>query len=63
MANYFQNEFSKELSELFTKYNKAIQSDKNGIYIIDTENPILFILSEATEATEDSRTKLFTLYK
>ena len=58
---FIQNDFTKELSELFVKHNKAIESDKGGIYIIDVSNGDQFMLSESETASEDYRPKLIIL--
>ena len=38
-----QDDFSEELSTLLKKHNKTIESDKNGIYIVDGSHKTLFI--------------------
>jgi hypothetical protein len=53
-----QNEFAKELSELFIKHNKTIQSGKAGIYITDHPNGTTFFIGVGETTSEDYRDKL-----
>jgi hypothetical protein len=53
-----QTDFSKELSELFIKHNKTIESDKGGIYIIDHPKGTVFFETESETTSEDLRSKL-----
>lgn len=61
MAEFINNDFTKELSKLLTKYKKTIESDKSGIYIVDSPEMVNIIISKPTCGTEDSRDKLFII--
>jgi len=45
MAEFINNDFTKEFSELSTKYKKTIECDKGGIYIVDSPEDVSIIIS------------------
>lgn len=55
---FTQTDFSKELSAVFLKYKKRIESDKHGIHIFDDETGSSFLIAEPTVGTEDCRNTL-----
>lgn len=55
---YVSTDFSKELSDVFLKYKKRIESDKYGIHILDDETGSSFLIAKATTGSEDFRDTL-----
>ncbi len=55
---YINTDFSKELSSLFIKHKKRIESDKHGIHILDDETGSSFLIAKATTSSEDYRDTL-----
>ena len=60
---YIQTDFSKELSSLLLKHKKIIESDKSGMYVVDTKYETDIIIAEAETASEDYRNKLMFIIK
>ena len=58
-----QNDFSKELSKVFNKYQKTLQVDKNGIFVVDNEMKLHFFIGIPESATEDNRDSLIFGYE
>ena len=58
---YIQTDFTKELSDLFVKYKKWLDSDKHVIHILDDENGINFMIRKQILVSEDSRDTLIQL--
>ncbi len=59
MAKFIETDFTKELSKLLNKHKKTIESDKSGIYIVDSEAGGSVIISRQTLGSEDSRDKIY----
>ena len=53
-----QTEFTKELSNLLSKYKKTFESNKSGIYIVDDEIGTTIVVGEPETASEDGRDKM-----
>lgn len=55
---YKQTEFSKELSDVFLKHKKRMETDKHGIHILDDEIGCSFLIGKPTSGSEDYRDTL-----